>query len=392
MTENFCTHCGIQLSDKAVFCHMCGSKIEYVKGVAVATPFEEPSAPPKQKVPSAAPIAPVQPIYRRPKTIGLGVVIILFIVVPGILIGIFGTINFVDVGELNFEIDSLVETNIVLNIDNSVGSVDISYDSSATKLFEATLEVKGRPGSSLDDTKNFHSIYESGVAHEITFDSGDQSFFFWNKEAFTYEITIKLHPEAVVDYSVLTSTGSSSLVTNGIDNLDITDIYFTASTGRVTIDLSGSVNTTIGDLDLSASTGRVSANLGERTTLETTNVNIDTSTGGINIAYKDIIVTGDIAWVIEASTGSIVMTIEQNLVLPINYTASFDVDASTGSITLNINFNLAIGYSIEGLASTGTVDILGSGSSYTSPGYDLADNQYYFDLEASTGTVTAVQL
>ncbi len=392
MTENFCTHCGTHLTDKAVFCHMCGSKIEYVKGVAVATPVEEPSAPPKQKVPSAAHVVPVQPVYRRPKAIGAGVVIALLIIVPIILISVFGSINFVDVGTLHYEIDNLTETNIVLNMDNSVGSIDISYDSSATKLFDAVIEVKGRPGASIDDAKNFHSIYESGVAHEITFDSGDYGFFFWNKQAFTYDITIKLHPDAVVDYSILTSTGSSSLVSNGIDNLDITDIYFSASTGRVSLDLSGSVNTTIGDLDLDSSTGRVSADLGERTTLETPNVNIETSTGGLSLAYKDIIVTGDVDWVVQTSTGSIVMTIEQNLVLPLNFTVSFDVDTSTGSITLNVAFNSTIGYSITGATSTGSVNILGSGSSYTSPGYASAENQYFLDLETSTGSVTAVEI
>ena len=392
MTENFCTHCGTQLTDKAVFCHMCGSKIEFVKGVAVATPVDAPVTPPKQKVPAAAPVVPVQPVYRRPKAIGVGVLIAICILVPIILIGVFGSINFVDVGELYFDIDTLTETNIVLNIDNSVGSVDISYDVSATKLFDATIEVKGRPGASLDDAKNFQWIYESGVAHEITFDSGDYGFFFWNKQAFTYDITIKLHPDAVVDYSIITSTGSSSLVSNGIDNLDITDIWLSASTGRVTLDLSGSINTTIGDLDLDSSTGRISANLGERTTLETTNVNIETSTGGLNLAYKDIIFTGDIDWVVQTSTGSIVLTIEQNLVLPLNFTAAFDVDTSTGSITMNVAFNSTIGYYIEGATSTGSVDILGSGSAYTSPGYASADNQFTFDLETSTGSVTAVYL
>ncbi len=391
ITEKFCTHCGAQLTDEAVFCHICGSKIEIVKGVPAATPMEQtPSAAPAKAY--AQPTGPVQPVYRRPKTLGVAIGVIAIIVVPIILIGVFGTIRFADIGTLNYEVDSMAETNIVLNIDNAVGSVDISYDVTMTKLFEATLDVKGRPGSSLADAKNFNSFYESGEYLELTFDSGDQQFFFWNKRVFSYDITIRLHPDALVDYSILTSTGSSSLVANGLDNLEIPDIYFSASTGRVTIDLSGSVNTTIQDLDLATSTGRISVNLGERTLLNTTNVDFSSSTGSITLVYADLILTGDIEWNIQASTGTITMIITQDLVLPLTYLASFDVDCSTGSISLSIAYNSTIGYAIEGAASTGTVDILGSGSYYESPGYDSAANQNYFDLETSTGSVTAVEI
>ncbi len=387
MNSQFCTHCGTQLTDAAVFCHKCGSKIELVKGVPTAFPQEEVVTAPAKHHAIAKPYSP----KRRNVVTGVSIGIILAIIVPIILIAVFGSINFAVLGEIEFDVDSLAITNIDLSIDNSVGSVDIEYDNSMTKLFEATINVKGRPGSNIDEAQNFGMIIEP-TKLIINFTSGEYSFFFWNKKAFTYNILVKLHPSAVVDYYVDADTGSVSLTTNGVDNLNFNDIYLTSNTGRVTLDMSGTGDATIQNLYLESDTGRISADLGEGTTLNTTEVTLTTDTGGITFSYTNLIVTDDISWFIETNTGSINMFITQIMVFPYDVENVFDVMTNTGSITVSFYFNNTIGYRFDGSTSTGTVDLLGEDDFYESPGYLTASNKYSFTLDTDTGSVTAEEL
>ena len=328
---------------------------------------------------------------RRQVITGVSIGIILVVIVPIILIAVFGSISFIDIGEIPFDVDSFAITNIDLNIDNSVGSVDIEYDNTMTKLFESTINVKGRPGASIDDAQTFGMVIEPSRL-VIEFNSGDYGFFFWNKKAFTYNILIKLHPSAIVNFDVDADTGSVSLTTTGVDNIEFGNIYLVSDNGRVTLDMSGSGNASIQDLFLDSDTGRISVDLGERTTLNTTDVNITTSTGGITFSYTDLIVTDDIFWAIHTSTGSINMFITQLLVLPYDLINAFDVHTSTGSIAVSFLFNSSIGYRFDGSSDTGSVDLLGEDDYYQSALYLTASNVYGFTLDTNTGSVTAEEL
>ncbi|MHA2308759.1 MAG: hypothetical protein ACXABJ_05745, partial [Candidatus Heimdallarchaeaceae archaeon] len=131
---------------------------------------------------------------RRQVVTGVSIGIILAVLVPIILIAVFGSINFTHLGTLEFDVDSFAITNIDLSIDNNVGSIDIEYDSSLTKLIETTIEVRGRPGGNIDEARTFGMRIDPNTL-VIDFNSGeDYSFFFWNKKSFTYDITVKLHP------------------------------------------------------------------------------------------------------------------------------------------------------------------------------------------------------
>jgi hypothetical protein len=385
MEEQFCTHCGTQLSDAAVFCHICGSKIEVVKGVPTAIPKQEVVTAPAKHHELAKPYSP----KRRQVITGVSIGIILAVIIPIILIAVFGSINFTHLGTLEFDVDSFAITNIDLNIDNNVGTIDIEYDNSLTKLIETTIEVRGRPGGNIDEARTFGMRIDPDEL-VIHFDSGDDySFFFWNKKAFTYDITVTLHPSAKVNYFVDADTGSVSLTTNNVDDIEMYDVILSSNTGRVELDMSGSDNCKMDELDLGTNTGRINLNLGEQTTLNDSMVDLHTNTGSITLSYIDLILLDDIAWSIETDTGSINMYITQNLVYPFSVESYFDVKTNTGSVNLYFSFNNSIGFRFDGSTDTGSVDLLGAENFYESPNYSTATNIYTFIMDTDTGSVTA---
>ncbi len=386
MTE-FCTKCGSQLADKADFCHKCGSKIEMVKGVPTAMPIESKTpSQPKDDYDSS------KYDRRRNIVIGLSVGIIAIIVVPIVLWSIFGVINYQHIGTFSYDEKSMEYTNLELVINSSVGSIDIFYDDSLTKPFEAIVEVYGREDASLLDAMNFTTTYLNNDTMEIIFDSGEFDFFFWDKKVFTYDITVYINSAVTADIFVDADTGSVSLSTEAIDSLNIVSIDLQSNTGSIDLDMTNSVNTTVNGLNLVTNTGRIDVDLGVRTALNDAYVKIVTNTGSIDFEFVDLISADDMTWEITTDTGSINMEISQNIVYPFQFLTFFDVDTDTGSITVDFFFNATIGYHFYGSTSTGSVDILGSGDEYSSPNYATADNLYDFELSTDTGSVTVTEM
>jgi len=383
----FCTKCGSQLVDKSDYCHKCGSKIEMIKGVPTAVPVET-------KIPSQSVMEYDSSKYdrRRKVVIGLSVGIIVVILVPIILLSIVGVVNYQHIGTYYYDETSMDYTNLNLAIDNNVGSIDIFYDDTMTKPFEAKVELYGRKDASLSDAMNFTTTYLNNDTMEIAFVSGEFDFFFWDKKVFTYDITVSINPTVTADIFVSASTGSVSLSTEEIDSLDIVNIDLQSSTGSIDLDMRNSVNTTLNGLNLVTSTGRVDVDLGVRTVLNDSYVLIDTSTGSIDFRFIDLISADSMIWEIITSTGSINIEIMQDIVYPFQFLSFFDVETSTGSITVDFLFNATIGYHFYGSTSTGSVDILGSENAYSSPNYLTAENLYDFDLVTSTGSVTVTEM
>jgi hypothetical protein len=387
MTQ-FCTSCGNQLSDEAVFCHKCGSRIKLVKGVPTAFPREDVTAP----AATVAPVPDYRPIHKRPRALGFGIGILFLIIIPIILIAVFGSINFTILGTLNFEYESLAITDVDLVVDNSVGTIDISYDEDLTNLFEADLVVRGRPGADIADARNFGVYNLTLDSMVISFDSGNYQFFFWNKKAFTYDITIRINPIAEIDFNVDADTGTVTFTTNSIDNINMGDLILTSDTGRLDVDLDGSINTQIDELDLDTDTGRIEVDLGKNTTLGDSVVDITTDTGRVYLSYEDLMATTSTTWNIDSDTGGITLDIIQNYVAPSAYQATFNVGTSTGSITVNFSFNASIGYSFDADSDTGSITLPGPGDYYESPNHDIATNVYDFILNTNTGGVTAQEI
>ena len=391
---------------------MCGARVE-TKKVAPQEPiqyeenqFYENKAndqiiiQPKKKLSKGA----LSAIIIIPVMIGL-------IILPFAAISIIGSIN-TPLGSLEYEVTSLEALDTKLVIDNSVGSVAIYYDNSITGLFKASIEVYGGIKATLDDAVNFeHQIINNQTI--ISFNSDIWFDSFWTMKQLSYEIIVQLNPNAMVDFDIVTSTGSSALHLNGLDNIEIQDlkldsstgsinviseqtinttiqdITLTTSTGSITFDFNEAINTQVKDIYIECSTGRVAAFLGENMLIDSYDVFIHTSTGSVILDYQNIILMNNVDLDLSTSTGSISVNINQNIINPTNFTAYFDIETSTGSITVDCNTNLDIGIEMQADTSTGSINLPGGFSHYISPDCYLKHNIYYFTLITSTGSITA---
>ena len=396
MNNGFCTRCGAKLVDNADFCNNCGAQIEHVDGVPRALPTKTDSYPEEISPAKAAPLpaSPSPPKYRpirqRPKVIGYAFGIIFLISVPFIVFAILGTINLSYMGDLTFEVDSFAETNVLLDVDLDVGSLDIIYDPTLTNLIEATLEVWGRPGADIADAKNFRSYNETGMIR-VSFDSGDRSFWYWDKKTFNYNIELLIHPSANVNFHVKAGTASITLDTSGEDYLEINGLLFDSGTGSIGLNLAGSLNTTFQSIYLNTGTGSINANLGKYTYINDTEVKIITGTGTITLTYEDLISNHLLAFILDTGTGSIYINIIQNLVLPDAHATTISADTGTGSVSVDIELAAAIGLKIHAATGTGSKSLFGyDNSDYESPNYETADNVYNLLLETGTGSITVV--
>ena len=408
MSGKFCVNCGQQLEENDKFCHICGATAERQKnGYSAEThatglhsaSLNEPIYPQKRHS------------NRNLKPLILIPIILFSIAVPFIVISSIGSIQ-QSLGTLDYEITSMEYSEVELNIANSLGFIDITYDDSLDSLFEATIDVRGGIKASFDDAKNFqHQISNNKTI--ITFDSDDDLYSFWNFKSLTHNIFITLNPDAVVDFMVHSSTGSVELVLDDIDDIVLEDVTLSSNTGSIGFHSGHAMNTSIGDVSLSTDTGRimfdfddaidtsieklslidstgsVSAHLGEAMNINSASILMTTSTGSVTLTFENILFNDDTTWDLETSTGSITIEFTQTNILPINFTSNFNVETSTGSIVVDGEIANELGIEVNAATSTGSINLPGEFSSYISPDYHLKDNQFSFILLTSTGSITA---
>ena len=331
-----------------------------------------------------------RPVSQRRKVIGYAVGISFLIIVPIIIFGVLNNLNLNHVGDLEFNVDSFAETNIILDIDNSLGDIEIQYDQTLTNLFEADIEVWGKPNSDIADAKNF--LLDNDTVGEITlsFDSGDWSFWFWRTETFRYEIVIYLHPSAEVDFDIDAGTGAILLDTNAVDYLNLNDVNLESGTGKLSVVMVNSVNISVENLNLNTGTGDVVVDLGSFTHLNTSTVLLKTGTGYIALTYEDLILYDDIVWSLDTGTGWIYINIIQNVVFPMVHETAFLAETGTGTISVDVQLNISIGIHVDADVGTGDIDIFGYDHDYESLNYATADNIYTLMLDTGTGDIVVV--
>ncbi|HUU78587.1 MAG TPA: zinc ribbon domain-containing protein [candidate division Zixibacteria bacterium] len=413
MNGKYCINCGSSLNTEDKFCHLCGARAENVKTISQQPKQYEGNNVYEVEIDKKTTSLPRKKLSKNAiRAIIIVPLVLSIIALPFVAVSIIGSIS-VPLGTLEYEVTSLdiLETKLV--IDNSVGSVTINYDDSISNLFEASLIVKGGLAASLDNAVNFeHQILNNQTI--ITFDSGEWFESFWTMKQLNYKIIISLNPSAIVDFAITTSTGSSALLLNGIDNIIIHDLFLdsstgsvgvysgntinttiddislTTSTGSVTLDFNKAINTKIQDLFLDCSTGRVYANLGENMEINSEEVIMSTSTGSVTLEYENIILNNDINWDVSTSTGSITINFNQDIIIPANFTANFDVETSTGSISINCITHSDLGIEMLADTNTGSINLPGGFSHFISTDCYLKNNIYNFILITSTGSITAV--
>ena len=400
MEKSFCIHCGNKMEEGFDFCNNCGK------------PSSKEVIETKKVTQQQAPKSSIYQKYKAsPKTRIYSGIIIALIVTPVVIFSILTSIH-VDLGTLEFEVDSFAELNMDLIIDNSVGITEIYYDSTITNLFEATLNVRGKPGADISNAVNFQQVNDTGKII-VSFDSGDYNS--WNWKSLRYNIVIRIHTSALVDFDIEGSTGTVLLDLEGYDDLVLKDVQLTVSTGKIQFYSGASVGTNMGDVRLQASTGTIlydSVNainttmtdfwvysstgsqdiyFGERTTIDDISATFTASTGNIEIHINEMLYIYNFTWDIEVTTGRVDVYIDQTIVSE-NITVDFDILASTGTIEINYEIDTDIGIRIITATSTGSINIPGSGTIYETEGYSTDSNKYNFNLETSTGNIRVFEL
>jgi hypothetical protein len=306
---------------------------------------------------------------KKSKNGQVGIIIIVVIVLAIIagVVAVFVTRGgpFTLIGETDYTYASTANLNLTLNIDNSVGTVEIETDDTLTSLLEARLEMWGRSEASLSDGKNFTDTTAGGKVI-ISFDSGTPTWAWTNKSAFYQKLFIKVNPDAIAEYDL------------------------TVITGSVILDFDSIAESEIRMLVVDVTTGSITADFGDNTFLNTSTVSLVTTTGSVTITSEDVKFKDDITWTISATTGSITLTIIQVAIPADNYTATYNANTTTGSVTLSYTLDENdFGIRILGDTTTGSVTIPGGGNLYESPGYATEPIKYIFDLETTTGSISA---
>ena len=297
---------------------------------------------------------------------GLIIIIVLVLVIIGGVVAVFVTRGgpFTLIGETNYTYASTANLNLTLTIDNTVGSVEIENDDTLTSLMEAKLEFWGRSEATIADAVNFTSSVTSKVL--ISFDSGAVSWTWGNKSAYYQKLFIKINPDAIAEYNVEVTTGS------------------------VTLDFDSLTESEIRMLDVDVTFGSIDADFGDNTFLNTSTVSLDTTTGSIDIISQEVKFVDDITWTITTTTGSVDLTVDQVAIPADNYTATFDASTTTGSVHLLYTLDESdFGIRITAQTTTGSITIPGGGSLYESSGYSSETIKYIFNLDTTTGSITA---
>jgi len=301
---------------------------------------------------------------------GIAGLIIVIIIALAIIAGVVAVLvtrggAFTLIGETDYTYAPTANLNLTLTIDNTVGSIEVENDDTLTSLMEARLEFWGRSEATIADAVNFTSSTAGGIV-AISFDSGDLTWQWGDKDAFYQKLYVKINPDAIAEYNLTVTTGS---VTLNFDSLTESEITM---------------------LDVDVTTGSISIDFGDNTFLNTSAVSIDTTTGSITIVSEDVKFVDDIVWTISTTTGSITLTVVQVAIPVDNYIATYNVDTTTGSVTLHYTLDEGdFGVRIHGTTTTGSVTIPGGGNLYESTGYDSELIKYIFELDTTTGSISA---
>jgi len=407
MTKKYCVYCGTEYSMEDKFCFKCGAKVNIKE--SMETPVKS------SKVSDYYIPEPTTEEPRKQSKINVKKFITVTFIIGVILVPIFVTMGVLSIkvplGTLDYEVPLTSIYDLDLVIDNDIGSITITYDDTISNVFEAELYVKGGLKASLSDAVNFdHEVVNNRTI--ISFNSGERLFSYFSMKSILYEIEILVNPIAIYNFeiitatgnidfylddndvqienlSLITSTGSIEFESGATNNVTMQDVLLRSSTESITFDMSKATNTMMHDLYLVGTTGSIYANLGTNAALFSDDIIIQTSTGSIKVYYKDIILTDNIIWHIETSTGSITMGIEQTVLPALNVTSVFDIQTSTGSISVDCQIDSNIGIEMNADTSTGSITIPGGSNYYISPNYETANIQYSFILITSTGSITA---
>lgn len=308
---------------------------------------------------------------RRDTGVIIGIILlgVLIIAVIGVVVFVFQPFEqgkYDRIGKKTYTYESTQNLNVSLDIYNDVGSLSLQYDGGMESLFKAKIVVYGEKNAKMSDATDF-SAHTSNETVHIKFDSGQNKREWFSLDDMYYKLNVSLNPNASVAYNLETTTGEMDLS------------FDSTSTSTIT------------KLNVSSTTGSTEIILGDNTVLTCQEANIEATTGEIQVnALYNVTFPHDIDWRIGATTGGISLKIAQKFVPLVNYTAFFDINATTGGISLWYMLDEEeFGVKITAHTDTGSVQIPGGGNTYTSQDYTSKDVKYAFNLDTTTGGITA---
>lgn len=282
--------------------------------------------------------------------------------------GVFGIIYFFSTHNPTYEYlgelpSAMIEKDkigdyVFIQLENSVGSISLTTDSSLDSAFQGHIQVWGLGDATLSNANRFETSTIDNYT-TITFSS---SWYDSATNPYTYELELLISEALNLELSIVTSTG---------------DLY---------IDL---WNETLEMFKISTSTGSQYISMDNIIIGGGANPSLLCSVGEINLDLTNIsYLLPSNTWTIDSSTGAVnVEIVQTNLDINISTTRTFDIDTSLGDITVDIF--LSEDYSCRAVVDTslGSVNLPGNGEEYTSANYGSVIWVFQFNLDTSIGDI-----
>ena len=407
----YCTKCGTKTPEDAVFCHVCGTKIDDLS-VDLQKATKDKVSNNKYYYPPSSQQTDDKYYkgYTHKEHVFLKILAIVFIIgmitASISLFAVFSSFRMDVIGTQNYYLEEASSNEVFLNIYNGIGDIDIVFTDDTDILIEINVIVLSR--KNVDESEFAEFIINDNEENlTIEFDSGEQIFSFFNKKILEYDISITLNSKLVLyanvqmetgdfymdincqtaiinDLNVVTKTGDVSVNAYSTENVTINNVYLVSTTGQIQFSLSDQGANYISDVFATTTTGKIYFDFGKNITYDGNKIELTTTTGKIILYYVNMNYLENVTWLISTSTGSVYANITQDFIIEKPLQISFFVTVNTGSIDILTEFHDDIGYLFEATTDTGSITIPGQ-----SPNYDTALNKYYFSLRTDTGNIMA---
>ncbi|MHA1352792.1 MAG: zinc-ribbon domain-containing protein [Candidatus Heimdallarchaeaceae archaeon] len=407
----YCTKCGTKTPEDAVFCYVCGTKIDDLS-VDLQKSTKDKVSDHRHYYPHSS-----QQIddkyykdYIHKEHVFLKILAIVFIIgmitASISLFAVFSSFRMDVIGTQNYYLEEANSNEVFLNIYNGIGDIDIIFTDDTDIMVEINVIVLGRKNVDESEFAEFKiNDYEKNLT--IEFDSGEQIFSFFNKKILEYDISITLNSKLVLyadvqmetgdfyldincqtaninNLNIVTKTGDVSIYAYSTENVTINNVYLVSTTGQIQFSLSDEGANYISNVFATTTTGKIFFDFGRNSIYNGNEIELTTTTGKIVLYCTNMQYLENVTWLISTSTGSVYANITQDFIIEKQLQISFFVTVNTGSIEILAEFHDDIGYLFEATTDTGTITI-----PEQSPNYDTALNKYYFSLSTDTGNIMA---
>jgi hypothetical protein len=354
MTIKYCPKCGAQIKENSRFCHQCGAIINWKeitperdnnhyrigiqeqreRGIEEQEHYylDENSSTRTKKVKKSNGLKVIA-------VIAIALIASVAILTPISLLIAFGPLNYQYLESTNYTYEPTTIASTELEIYNQIGEVSIVYDNELSNLFDATIDIFGRKKADPNQAKTFQdSIITEGSNSskvKISFDSGIYLTGWLNPTALKYKITVRINPEAYIDFNVETSSGDISINNDGYSELiKISRFWFKTGSGDITATLPNNLKISNDDFKMKTSSGSINLNIGDNSFFEIDNFTIETGSGDINIQYGSSVTIISNYMIISTSSGSNDHYLDHNNTI---MTSQLEISTGSGDIEFDVS-------------------------------------------------------